>query len=142
MKRHPEAGVEMLADAQFPWDIRPMVLHHHERWDGKGYPHGIAGEAIPHSARILCVADVFDALTTTRSYRDALPPDVAIEIMEGDAGHVFDPGLFAIFKEQLPLMLAACQRSETQVESFPAVPSSGGFSAVKSQRRPPVLAVA
>ena len=142
MKRHPEAGAEMLAEAEFPWDIRPMVLHHHERWDGKGYPHGIAGEEIPLSARILCVADVFDALTTTRSYRSALSSDVAMEIMEGDAGHVFDPELFAIFKERLPSILTTRQRGATQVESFPALPSSGAFSAVKSQRRPPVRAVA
>ena len=56
VRSHPATGVEMLADVEFPWDVRPIVLSHHERWDGKGYPEGLAGEAIPLNARILCVA--------------------------------------------------------------------------------------
>ncbi len=103
MRRHPELGVRLLQDVEFPWDIRPMVLHHHERWDGSGYPAGLAGEEIPISARILCVADVFDALTTTRSYRQAFTTEVALEIMAGDAGHVFDPTLFELFE---PIVLS------------------------------------
>lgn len=107
MKEHPVRGVELLADVEFPWDIRPMVLHHHERWDGSGYPHRLAGANIPLAARILCVADVFDALTTTRSYRKAFSPKAALEIMEADVGRVFDPELFALFREiiaeRLPL---------------------------------------
>lgn len=98
MKRHPEAGVELLANVEFPWDVRPMVLHHHEQWNGKGYPHGLAGTEIPLPARILCVADVFDALTTIRSYRAAFPPRRALQIMENDTGHVFDPDIFDLFK--------------------------------------------
>lgn len=97
MKRHPENGVKLLADVEFPWDIRPMVLHHHEHWDGGGYPHGLKGSEIPMAARILCVADVFDALTTTRSYRTAFSPEAALKIMKDDAGRVFDPELFEIF---------------------------------------------
>lgn len=99
MKRHPRRGVELLADVEFPWDIRPMVLHHHERWDGTGYPCGLAGDEIPLAARLLCVADVFDALTTTRSYRRAFSGRVALEIMSDEAGHVFDPEIFAHFRE-------------------------------------------
>jgi HD-GYP domain-containing protein (c-di-GMP phosphodiesterase class II) len=95
---HPQRGVELLSDVDFPWDIRPMVLHHHEHWDGGGYPHGLAGEAIPVAARVLCVADVFDALTTTRSYRGAFSHRAALEIMQGDAGHIFDPRLFEHFE--------------------------------------------
>ncbi len=98
MRAHPERGVQLLADVDFPWDIRPMVLHHHERWDGGGYPYGLAGEEIPVAARVLCVADVFDALTTTRSYRSAFTASAALEIMEGDAGHAFDPRLFELFE--------------------------------------------
>ncbi|HEX2204660.1 MAG TPA: HD domain-containing phosphohydrolase [Longimicrobium sp.] len=97
MERHPVTGDEMLAPVEFPWDIRPMVRSHHERWDGRGYPDGLAAEAIPHSARILRIADVFDALTTARSYRRPLTPEEALAIMEDDEGS-FDPALFAIFR--------------------------------------------
>src|SRR6478672_12027846 len=71
MRGHPSAGVELLADIEFPWDVRPIVESHHERWDGRGYPHGLAGEAIPLAARVLCIADVYDALTSQRSYKRA-----------------------------------------------------------------------
>lgn len=98
MKRHPEAGVELLADIDFPWDIRPMVRNHHERWDGCGYPDNLAGESIPMSARILCVADVYDALTTTRSYRSGFDHNRAVEIMiENNATGHFDPSVFDLF---------------------------------------------
>lgn len=98
MKRHPEAGVELLADIDFPWDIRPMVRNHHERWDGCGYPDNLAGESIPLSARILCVADVYDALTTTRSYRSGFDHNHAVEIMiENNATGHFDPAVFDLF---------------------------------------------
>src|ERR1043165_71045 len=55
MRSHPTAGVELLADIEFPWEIRPIVESHHERWDGRGYPHGIGGEEIPVTARVLCI---------------------------------------------------------------------------------------
>jgi putative nucleotidyltransferase with HDIG domain len=69
MERHAAAGAELLADIEFPWDILPMVRHHHERWDGAGYPDGIAGENIALVARIVCVADVFDAPTDRHTAR-------------------------------------------------------------------------
>ena len=94
MKRHPEAGVEFLRGIEFPWDIS----HHHERWDGSGYPHGLAGEDIPLSARILCLTDVFDALTTDRSYRSGLSAEQALAIMREEAESTFDPRLFRVFE--------------------------------------------
>lgn len=96
MERHTVIGDEMLAPVEFPWDIRPMVRSHHERWDGRGYPDQLAAEAIPRSARILRLADVFDALTTARSYRAPLTPEQALGIMRDDQGS-FDPELFQIF---------------------------------------------
>jgi diguanylate cyclase (GGDEF)-like protein len=99
MRRHPSAGVEMLAYIDFPWDVRPIIESHHERWDGGGYPSGLVGEAIPLSARILCVADVYDALTSLRSYRRALSHDEAMEIMRRDVGTAFDPEVFVLFEE-------------------------------------------
>jgi putative nucleotidyltransferase with HDIG domain len=98
MKSHTTAGVELLADIEFPVDVRPIVESHHERWDGRGYPHGIAGEEIPITARVLCIADVYDALTSQRSYKQAFSHDDAIEIMRGDVGLAFDPELFAAFE--------------------------------------------
>jgi putative nucleotidyltransferase with HDIG domain len=97
MRRHPIAGVELLHGIDFPWDVRPMIRSHHERWDGGGYPDGLAAEAIPFSARVLCLADVYDALTTARSYRGPLSPERALEIMRREAGRSFDPALLARF---------------------------------------------
>jgi diguanylate cyclase (GGDEF)-like protein/putative nucleotidyltransferase with HDIG domain len=99
MCRHPEAGVEMLADVEFPWDVTPMVRSHHERWDGYGYPDGLAGERIPLPARILCIADVYDALTAERSYKRAFSHLEAMEIMRREVGKQFDPQLFSKFEE-------------------------------------------
>ena len=96
MKRHPEAGLELVADIDFPGDVRAIIRNHHERWDGKGYPDGLAGEAIPFAARILCVADVYDALTTARSYRDSLSHARAVEVMRRSPGQ-FDPQLLDAF---------------------------------------------
>jgi diguanylate cyclase (GGDEF)-like protein/putative nucleotidyltransferase with HDIG domain len=101
VRKHPEAGEQMLADVQFPWDVSPMVRSHHERWDGKGYPDGLVGEAIPLPARILCVADVYDALTTERSYKRAFSQLEAIEIMRREVGKQFDPQLFVKFEEMV-----------------------------------------
>ena len=97
--QHPMAGVEMLADIRFPWDVVPMIRGHHERWDGRGYPDRLHGEDIPLAARILCIADVYDALTTERSYKRAFSHLEAMEIMRREAGKQFDPHLFARFEE-------------------------------------------
>lgn len=102
VRRHPEAGVELLAGIDFPWDVRPIVLSHHERWDGRGYPHGLAGEGIPLVARILTVADVYDALTSERSYKPAMSHADALAVMRRDAGTQFDPALLAAFESVFP----------------------------------------
>ena len=101
MERHPVAGEELLADIEFPWDIRPMVRHHHERWDGSGYPDRLGGDTIPISARILCVADVYDALATDRPYRKANTHAETLSIMNSESGSTFDPELFDLFREVL-----------------------------------------
>lgn len=98
MKSHTTAGAEMLNDIDFPWDVRPMVESHHERWDGKGYPHGLAGEEIPLIARILTIADVYDALTSVRSYKRAWTHQETMDILRKDIGTVFDPAVFAWFE--------------------------------------------
>jgi putative nucleotidyltransferase with HDIG domain len=101
MKHHPVAGDDIVSEMNFPWDIRPMVRNHHERWDGTGYPDRLAGESIPLTARILCIADIYDALTTTRSYRPAHSPEQALDIMRREAGQTVDPQLFKLFEEKV-----------------------------------------
>ena len=91
IREHPEAGARMLRGVPTLEPALPCVLHHHERWDGGGYPHGLAGEAIPRTARILAVADAFDAMTSTRPYRAALPVDAALAEVARCAGTQFDP---------------------------------------------------
>ena len=98
VRRHPSAGVELLADIEFPWDVRPIVESHHERWDGRGYPHGLAGENIPLTARVLCIADVYDALTSQRSYKEPYSHERAMDLMRGESGTTFDPALLAEFE--------------------------------------------
>lgn len=98
METHAAAGYDMLRDIDFPWDILPLVRGHHERWDGRGYPDKLAGENIALSARIVCVADVFDALATDRPYRRAFAWDEALNMMAKDVGTMFDPDLFPRFE--------------------------------------------
>jgi putative nucleotidyltransferase with HDIG domain len=98
MESHPAAGVELLKDVEFPWDVLPMVRSHHERWDGAGYPDKLAGEAIPLHARILAVADVFDALTSDRPYRRAFSREDALEMLRKDSGTAFDPSILQVFE--------------------------------------------
>lgn len=109
MERHPDSGVALLADIEFPWDIRPMVRHHHERWCGGGYPTGVSGEAIPFSARVLCIADVFDALTSDRPYRRGYTPAQALEIMAGQMRGHFDPELLALWQGICRRLFAATE---------------------------------
>lgn len=104
IERHTVIGDEMLSSIEFPWDIRPMVRSHHERWDGRGYPDQLVADKIPFTARILRIADVYDALTTTRSYREPLSPLQAFQLMDDDHGS-FDPDLFEIFRALLPEFL-------------------------------------
>lgn len=96
MKRHPVAGLELVAGVDFPGEVRAMIRSHHERWDGKGYPDGLAGDITPLPARILCIADVYDALTSARPYRQALDHLQGVEIMRSSEGQ-FDPQLIEIF---------------------------------------------
>jgi putative nucleotidyltransferase with HDIG domain len=119
---HPVTGDEMLSTIEFPWDIRPMVRWHHERWDGEGYPDQLAGEAIPLTARVLRIADIFDALTTSRSYRLPLSAEDALQIMVDDQGS-FDPELFEVFEglfEEFSGMVGGFA-SEAQEVSTPGI---------------------
>jgi CHASE1-domain containing sensor protein len=99
MKTHTRIGADILAGSNVPMlqMAREVALNHHERWDGKGYPRGLAGKAIPESARIVAIVDVYDALTHDRVYRPALPENEVLTIMQQGAGTQFDPLLMTLF---------------------------------------------
>lgn len=101
IKKHPELGVELLRGKDFPWDVKPLILSHHERIDGGGYPQGLKGENIPLGARIICIADVFDALTSDRVYRAAFDVEKALHIMEDEVGTAFDSVLLGRFTDMV-----------------------------------------
>lgn len=91
MKGHARIGADILSSIEFPFPVVPIVRHHHENWDGSGYPDGLGGVAIPIGARVLAVVDCFDALTSDRPYRRALSDEAAIAILEERRGTMYDP---------------------------------------------------
>ena len=108
MKTHTLIGKKIIDDAVGTFDdenylkeARNMATYHHERWDGKGYPEGLSGEDIPLSARIMAIADVFDALISPRVYKDPFPFDKAISIIKENSGSQFDPKLVEVFLDSL-----------------------------------------
>ena len=100
MKIHPTVGAEILEHVHFPYPVVPIVRAHHEKWDGTGYPNGLAGEAIPIGARILAAVDCLDALASDRQYRKALPLDAAMAKVVSEAGTSFDPKIVAILQRR------------------------------------------
>lgn len=97
MKKHPEIGARILSRIRQINDLLPGVLHHHERVDGRGYPDGLAGDEIPLFGKIICIADCFDAMTTNRTYRAAMPIQAAVAEVRRCAGTQFDPHLAEAF---------------------------------------------
>ncbi|MGB1310630.1 MAG: HD-GYP domain-containing protein [Leucothrix sp.] len=104
MKQHAKIGADLLGETDIPLlqMASEIALHHHEKWDGTGYPNGLAGEAIPESARITAIVDVYDALTHQRAYRPAKCETEALDVMSSMVGKHFDPTLFEVFLENLP----------------------------------------
>jgi len=100
MKIHPLVGAEILEEVKFPYPVVPIVRAHHEKWDGSGYPFGLAGEEIPIGARILSTVDCLDALASDRQYRKALPLDQAMDIVIGESGKSFDPLVVDILRRR------------------------------------------
>ena len=124
MKKHPQIGARILADIKQLEDIIPGVMYHHERFDGKGYPHGLSGLAIPLMGRIICIADCFDAMTSNRTYRRALPLEVALIEVRRCAGTQFDPTLAETFlqvpTEEFRKLLSEYQSRAAQLVAAPA----------------------
>ncbi|MBI3924987.1 MAG: GAF domain-containing protein [Armatimonadetes bacterium] len=97
MKKHPEYGVQIMAPVSAFERILPFILHHHERFDGRGYPAELEGEDIPLQARIMCVADCFDAMTCDRPYRKGMPMEKAVTELRSNSGSQFDPRAVEVF---------------------------------------------
>ena len=112
-----EFSLSLVSDIDFPGDVRAIIRNHHERWDGTGYPDGLAGEEIPFAARILCVADVYDALTTARSYRDSMSHTRAAHLMRASKGQ-FDPRLLEMFLDWATTEDIPARTPEQRVAAF------------------------
>lgn len=107
MRTHATIGAEIIGetDSELMRMAKEIALTHHEKWDGSGYPNGLAGEDIPESGRITAIADVFDALTSERPYKKPWPVEQAVSFLQDNAGSHFDPRLVALFVENLDRML-------------------------------------
>jgi diguanylate cyclase (GGDEF)-like protein/putative nucleotidyltransferase with HDIG domain len=110
---HPQVGAEIISAVPFPYPVAPLILSHHERWDGKGYPQGLKGEEIPLGARILSVVDYYDALTSDRPYHKAMAPEAAMALLQQEAGRALDPAVVQMFVRMASEMEAAAQTIET-----------------------------
>jgi putative two-component system response regulator len=101
IRQHPEIGARIISQMRFARDVGPIILSHHERWDGNGYPQGLRGEDIPVGARIISIVDAYDAMTTNRPYRKALSLDEVLHRLQKDRGTQFDPRILDIFLDLL-----------------------------------------
>ncbi|MGC4084967.1 MAG: HD-GYP domain-containing protein [Vicinamibacterales bacterium] len=104
MKTHAAKGAEILTAVEFPYAVVPVVRHHHEQWNGKGYPDGLAGNAIPFGARILTVVDCFDAVTSDRPYRRRMTDEQGIALLQARSGSMYDPAIVDAFVRLMPAL--------------------------------------
>lgn len=126
MKTHTVKGAEIIETVPDLWPIIPIVRSHHERWDGKGYPDGLGGEAIPHLARVVGIADAFDAMTSDRPYRKGMPAEVAFSELEKGAGLQFDPTFAQAF---LSMKDEVLRQMQTQMKTPLLLKNSRGLMA-------------
>jgi diguanylate cyclase (GGDEF)-like protein/putative nucleotidyltransferase with HDIG domain len=109
---HPQVGAEIIGAVPFPYPVTPLVLSHHERWDGRGYPNGLKENQIPLGARVLFTADYYDALTSDRPYHKAITPEAAIALLKQEAGKALDPRVVDAFVDVLPRLRADAEQQE------------------------------
>src|SRR5919197_5348551 len=112
IRAHPKVGADIVSSVPFPYPVAPLILSHHERWDGKGYPAGLRGSEIPLGARILSVVDYFDALMAERPYHRAMASDAAVALLQREAGAALDPVVVSTFIELLPSLQSEAARLE------------------------------
>jgi HD-GYP domain-containing protein (c-di-GMP phosphodiesterase class II) len=119
VRAHPALGASILAKAPMLSDIIPIVAAHHERFDGRGYPGNAAGENIPLAARILAVADAYDAMTSNRPYRHAMSRQAALDELRSNAGTQFDPNIVEVVELALQRLAESTQFTETREPTEP-----------------------
>lgn len=124
IKKHAHVGASILSGIEFPFPVVPIVRHHHENWDGSGYPDGLSGLAIPLGARILAVVDCYDALTSDRPYRRRMTHEDALEIIRSRSGRMYDPAVVETFVRVHPTLDA--ESEQTQVDIRPPLRSRVG----------------
>ncbi|HVL65829.1 MAG TPA: HD domain-containing phosphohydrolase [Vicinamibacterales bacterium] len=115
IRAHPKTGADIISAVPFPYPVAPLILSHHERWDGKGYPSGLKGDEIPLGARILSVVDYFDALMAERPYHKAMPFDAALALLKQESGKALDPTVVGTFVDLLPTLQPEAARIEQAV---------------------------
>jgi diguanylate cyclase (GGDEF)-like protein/putative nucleotidyltransferase with HDIG domain len=115
---HPQVGAEIIGAVPFPYPVAPLILSHHERWDGKGYPAGLKGEEIPVGARILSIVDYFDALTSDRPYHKAMSEDAALALLQQEAGKALDPRVVETFVRIIPQLREEAEKNEQTVRKL------------------------
>ncbi len=135
VRMHPQIGADIINAVPFPYPVAPLVLHHHERWDGRGYPMGLKGEQIPLGARILCLVDYFDALTSERPYHKPLSIDAAAALIQEEAGKALDPLAVDAFLGILPELRSQMEGAIMErPRPMPSMPASEGAPIAGSPR--------
>ena len=120
---HPQVGAEIISGVPFPYPVAPLILSHHERWDGKGYPAGLKGDEIPLGARILSVVDYFDALMSERPYHKAMSLDAAIGLLRQESAKALDPRVVQTFIDMYPTLAAEADASAEPTRKLTRVPT-------------------
>ena len=137
---HPQVGAGIISAVPFPYPVAPLILSHHERWDGRGYPAGLRDRDIPLGARVLSIVDYFDALTSERPYHQAMSIEGAISLLQQEAGKALDPQIVETFVRVLPQLRAEVQqldlaRLTTPVTAIPAEPVPSVFDDIALAHR-------
>jgi len=130
---HPQVGADIIAAVPFPYPVAPLILSHHERWDGRGYPAGLKEDAIPLGARILCIVDYFDALTSDRPYHKAISVEAALALIQQESGKALDPRVVDAFVRVLPQLRVEAERVETAPKPSPQPQTGEGVRTLGSR---------
>jgi putative nucleotidyltransferase with HDIG domain len=133
MKKHAHIGASILSKIEFPFPVVPIVRHHHESWDGTGYPDGLKGSAIPMGARILAVVDCYDALTSDRPYRRRMTHDDALEIIRSRSGRMYDPDVVDAFIRVHPIADGESEQPQAEIRQ----PLWGGIGDISERGHEP-----